>query len=161
MNTHQCDANHCAVEIDASKGMCQRHWQMVPRDVQQRIYAVARALKSRRERLSSVEFLEAWADAVEAVAAQEGRLTRNSFRNLAEMLKARAAGTSKASDQKRAGCEGKVKYETFKEALGSARTLTRHGKSRAPRLNAYHCTFCNGFHVGNQVTKTVDMRKAA
>ena len=89
MNQHACDANHCPVKVDASKGMCPVHWRMVPVEIQRRIYAAARKFKSRAQRLSSVEFLEAWADAVEAVATQEDRLTRNSFRNLANMVKAR------------------------------------------------------------------------
>jgi hypothetical protein len=95
--THKrvCDANHCAREVDATKGMCPAHWKMVPAAIQQRIYSAARAHKTTAQRLSSVDFLEAWADAVESVAAQEGRLTRNAFRNLANMVKARQlqAGT--------------------------------------------------------------------
>jgi hypothetical protein len=84
-----CDANHCAREIDASKGMCPAHWKMVPTEIQQRIYTAARAHKTTAQRLSSVDFLEAWADAVEAVATKEDRLTRNTFRNLANMVKSR------------------------------------------------------------------------
>jgi hypothetical protein len=92
-----CDANHCGREIDASKGMCPAHWNMVPAEIQRRIYAAARTHKTSAQRLSSVEFLEAWADAVESVATQEDRLTRNAFRSLAEMVKARrlAAGGAK------------------------------------------------------------------
>jgi hypothetical protein len=92
-----CDANHCRREIDASKGMCAAHWNMVPAEIQRRIYAAARAHKTSAQRLSSVDFLEAWADAVESVATQEDRLTRNAFRNLAEMVKARrlVAGDAK------------------------------------------------------------------
>lgn len=84
-----CDANHCSTAVDPSKGMCPRHWHMVPPTIQARIYAAARKFKTSAQRLSSVEFLEAWADAVEAVATKEGRLTRNAFRNLANMVKGR------------------------------------------------------------------------
>jgi hypothetical protein len=84
-----CDANHCGVKIDPSKGMCPAHWKMVPAEIQRRIYAAARAHKTTAQRLSSVDFLEAWADAVESVATQEGRLTRNAFRNLANMVRER------------------------------------------------------------------------
>jgi len=84
-----CDANHCPATVDPSKGMCPRHWHMVPAAIQARIYAAARKFQSSAQRLSSVEFLEAWADAVEAVATQEGRLTRNAFRNLANMVRGR------------------------------------------------------------------------
>lgn len=98
MKPHRCDANHCSAIVDAGKGMCPAHWKMVPAEVQRRIYAAARAYKSSAQRLSSVVFLEAWADAVESVATAEGRLTRNAFRNLAEMIKARqlTAGTGAA-----------------------------------------------------------------
>ncbi len=86
---HSCDANHCGVKVDPSKGMCPEHWRMVPAEIQRRIYAAARAHRTSAQRLSSLDFLEAWADAVEAVATKEGRLTRNAFRNLANMVKAR------------------------------------------------------------------------
>lgn len=89
MKMRSCDANHCSARIDPSKGMCPEHWRMVPADIQRRIYAAARVHKTSAQRLSSVDFLEAWADAVEAVAIQEGRLTRNAFRNLAALVKAR------------------------------------------------------------------------
>jgi hypothetical protein len=98
MKLRSCDANHCGVKIDASKGMCPAHWKMVPTEIQRRIYDAARAHKTTAQRLSNVDFLEAWADAVEAVATQEGRLTRNAFRNLANMVKERQlnAGTGAA-----------------------------------------------------------------
>lgn len=97
-----CDANHCAREIDPSKGMCPAHWKMVPAEIQWRIYAAVRAHKTAAQRLSSVEFLEAWADAVESVATQEDRLTRNAFRNLANMVRVRqlqaGAGSTPRAD---------------------------------------------------------------
>lgn len=86
-----CDANHCNVPVHKSKGMCIDHWRLVPVDIQKRIYAAARLHPTSAARLSSIEFLEAWADAVEHVARLEGRLSRNSYRNLAELLKARRA----------------------------------------------------------------------
>lgn len=89
MKTHACDANHCGVIVDSTKGMCPSHWHMVPAEIQRRIYAAVRAHKTSAERLSSIDFLEAWADAVEAVAGKEGRLTRNAYRNLANMVKGR------------------------------------------------------------------------
>lgn len=92
-----CDANHCATAVDPGKGMCPRHWHMVPPAIQVRIYAAARKFKTSAQRLSSVEFLEAWADAVESVAAQEGRLPRNAFRNLATWAKARQLSSGDAS----------------------------------------------------------------
>lgn len=100
-----CDANHCSAPVDPSKGMCSRHWHMVPAAIQARIYAAARKFKTPAQRLSSVEFLEAWADAVEAVATQEGRLTRNAFRNLASWARARqlASGDAGVSEDRDRG----------------------------------------------------------
>lgn len=89
MKTRCCDANHCAVPVSASKGMCLEHWRMVPTTIQRRIHAASDAFRTSAERLSSVEFLEAWAEAVEYVAMQEGRLTRNAYRNLANLVKTR------------------------------------------------------------------------
>jgi hypothetical protein len=89
MNKRPCDANHCSTLIDSTKGMCPDHWHMVPPEVQRRIYVAVRQFRTSAQRLSSVEFLEAWADAVEAVATKEDRLTRNAYRNLANMVKAR------------------------------------------------------------------------
>lgn len=83
-----CDANHCMATTHPSRGMCTKHWRMVPLAIQQRIYAAAREYRTSAERLSSSEFLEAWADAVEHVARLEGRLTRNSFRRLVDIAKA-------------------------------------------------------------------------
>lgn len=97
MNKRPCDANHCGVVIDSSKGMCPAHWHMVPAEIQRRIYAAARAHRTSAQRLSSIDFLEAWADAVEVVAAKEGRLTRNAYRNLANMVKARQLAAGDAS----------------------------------------------------------------
>lgn len=87
--TRHCDANHCTARVDASKGVCPKHWAMLPAEAQQRIYAAARKFKTAAERLSSVEFLEAWADAIEHIARTEGRLERNAYRNLANLVKDR------------------------------------------------------------------------
>lgn len=92
MKRRTCDANHCTTTVDANKGMCPTHWRMLPQQMQSRIYAAARKHRTAGERLASIEFLEAWADAVEYVAQAEGRLTRNTFRALATLLKAREAG---------------------------------------------------------------------
>ena len=92
MKKRTCDANHCTTTVDVNKGMCSKHWKMLPQPMQARIYAAARKHRTAGERLASIEFLEAWADAVEYVAQAEGRLTRNTFRALANMLKARKAG---------------------------------------------------------------------
>lgn len=90
---HFCDANHCRVQVDTRLGVCPHHWKMLPGSLQMRIYAAAKKFKNRAERLSSVEFLEAWADAIEFLAQVEGHQARNVFRNLAEVVKKRQLGS--------------------------------------------------------------------
>jgi len=103
--------------------MCPHHWRMVPLDVQRRIYAAARKFTTSAERLSSVEFLEAWADAVEFVAMQEGRLTRNAYRNLANWTKRRALTTA-APSLKKTGQSG--------DGLSLRSSITRPQIPKAP-----------------------------
>lgn len=49
-----------------------------------------------------------------------------------------------------AGCEGKVRFATWALANDAA------SRRRDQRREAYHCQFCNGFHVG---TKLARLRK--
>lgn len=86
MNT--CNANHCPARISTSKLMCPAHWALVPQPIQQAIWRAYRAAGTRGQRLASVAYLEACAAAVEHVAALEGRLTRNAYRNLANHVRA-------------------------------------------------------------------------
>ena len=46
-----------------------------------------------------------------------------------------------------AGCDGKHRYDSFRQAEKSARMVRRwHGG----RLHAYRCAVCRGFHVGSR-----------
>lgn len=83
-----CQANGCTWATDRFKLMCPNHWRLLPSAMQGAINTAYRAHPSRAERLKSVPYLEACAQAVEFLAAKEGKLTRNSFRNLAEHIKA-------------------------------------------------------------------------
>ncbi|MBX3660706.1 MAG: hypothetical protein KF740_19905 [Ramlibacter sp.] len=111
MLKRSCDANHCGVPTPASNGMCPKHWAMVPVSVQRRIYAACKVYVTSADRLSSVEFLEAWADAVEYVAMQEGRLTRNAYRNLANWVRRRQLGTAVQPDARLQGTTGEINDE--------------------------------------------------
>lgn len=163
---HRCDANHCTTRVDAGKGMCAAHWQMLPRPMQVRIYRVARENPTRRQRLSSVEFLEAWADAVEHVARREGRLMGNTFRRLADLLRARdgtsggaresiglnipdADDVATAITDKARSCEGKKAYRSYREAATAAKGLMRHTNESRAHLTPYGCGHCGQFHFGH------------
>lgn len=73
---------------------CRPHWAMVPPTQQAAVWATFRATKSRDERLRSIAYLRACADAVEAVAFKEGmpatEAKKNSYRRLVAQLEARA-----------------------------------------------------------------------
>ena len=45
-----------------------------------------------------------------------------------------------------ASCEGKRRFDSFTDANGAAKHAA-HNNGEA--MNAYHCTFCSGFHIGN------------
>ena len=49
---------------------------------------------------------------------------------------------------RRKSCEGKIRYISVEAALHQI--LFLHKKSYTGRLNAYHCKFCSGVHVGHQ-----------
>jgi hypothetical protein len=62
---------------------------------------------------------------------------------------ARAAGEESA-------CTGKVRHETERKAQGHARSLNRHPSRQRPGntdwKEAYPCPFCDGWHVGREMT---------
>lgn len=46
-------------------------------------------------------------------------------------------------------CGGKFKFLTFEAADRQAKRRRRRGKTHMP-LQAYRCSVCRGFHVGNK-----------
>lgn len=85
---HICNAIQCTAVVSAQYLMCPSHWRQVPKALQDRIYAAYRANPGRTQRLSSINYLTACAEAVEHLANKEGHPTRNTYRRLAEMVKA-------------------------------------------------------------------------
>lgn len=83
-----CQANGCTWATDRFKLMCPNHWRMLSSDMQGAINTAYRAHPTRAERLKSAKYLEACATAVEFIAAKEDKHTRNSFRNLADHIRA-------------------------------------------------------------------------
>lgn len=61
---HACFAKHCETEVKDNMLMCARHWGMVPRDVQHRVWAGWR-------HPAKEGHAEAVLDAMRAVAAKE------------------------------------------------------------------------------------------
>jgi hypothetical protein len=64
------------------------------------------------------------------------------------------------TQQRRASsCEGKRRWEGFTEARNAASSAAH---SNGEAMNAYHCTFCNGFHIGGprgEVMRAADRRQ--
>jgi hypothetical protein len=54
--------------------------------------------------------------------------------------------------QRRKECLGKIRHVNALAAYAHIRALFRT-KGYQGRLNAYHCRFCNGFHVGHAPRK--------
>lgn len=67
--------------------MCATHWRLVPKKLQKAIWEAYHDSPTHSARFSSYEYLCACADAVEHIAALEGRLPRNTFRGLADLVK--------------------------------------------------------------------------
>jgi hypothetical protein len=63
----------------------------------------------------------------------------------------------------RAGCAGKIGYETPKKAKAAIRALTKRRLPQAERLTAYHCVWCHDYHVGrrHKTEAKVSQREAA
>lgn len=88
-----CQANGCRWVADLGLPMCRHHWRLLPSAIQGAVLKARRAQTSNAQRLSSLEYLEASADAVEHLAAREGHPTRNAFRELFQRVKAQELKT--------------------------------------------------------------------
>lgn len=69
---HVCHAVGCDVGVPPRMLMCLRHWRMVPRELQRRVWATYVAGQEIRKD-PTAEYMEAQRAAVDAVAAKEGR----------------------------------------------------------------------------------------
>jgi hypothetical protein len=82
-----CKANHCTWAAEPGRLMCQHHWRLLPGTLQGAVLDSFKANPGAARQLSSVAYLEAAAEAVEYIAAKEGRHNRNVFRELAKRVK--------------------------------------------------------------------------
>jgi len=69
---HVCHADGCNVEVPPKMFMCKRHWFMVPKPMRDRIWATYVSGQEIRKDPTD-EYMEASMQAIEAVAAKEGR----------------------------------------------------------------------------------------
>jgi len=71
MPRHLCHARQCQTAVPPKRLMCLKHWRMVPRALQRRVWALYRPGQE-ITKTPTPEYLEAARDAVEAVAKAEG-----------------------------------------------------------------------------------------
>ena len=57
-----------------------------------------------------------------------------------------------------AGCQGKVRFDTWREARHAA-IKPRQKKRTRRRREPYHCRYCDGFHIGTPDRKDRDKEK--
>ena len=69
---HECHATGCELRVPPSLLFCKKHWFMVPRSIQNRVWRAYRPGQEEDKRPSR-EYLLAARDAVVAVAEREGR----------------------------------------------------------------------------------------
>jgi hypothetical protein len=77
--THRCVIEPCQIEIRQSQLMCPGHWRLVPRPIQQEIYAVFRKRRGSPAHLAAIAraigaaraTLDGWAKKHGAAAASE------------------------------------------------------------------------------------------
>jgi len=50
-------------------------------------------------------------------------------------------------------CESKLRIRTRKKAENQLKDINRNRYGGASNLVIYECEYCNGFHIGNKVSK--------
>lgn len=75
------------------------------------------------------------------------------FHETAEDENRRQGRVSSKRHVRRKQCEGKVRHATVTKALDHIRSLRFGGKSYSGSMNAYHCEFCGGYHVGHAINQ--------
>lgn len=72
MSAHRCHAEGCDAEVPPKMLMCLKHWRMVPKLSQARIWLTYRPGQEIDKHPSAL-YMDAQREAVEAVAVKEGR----------------------------------------------------------------------------------------
>lgn len=69
---HKCHAVNCSAEVPPKMLMCLRHWRMVPKSLQDRVWATYRS-EQEIAKTPSQNYLQAAMDAIRAVASKESK----------------------------------------------------------------------------------------
>lgn len=72
---HSCHADKCTTEVPPRMHMCRKHWRMVPRRLQDALWAAYEPGQERRKD-PSAEYLVAAERCICAVAMKEGLITQ-------------------------------------------------------------------------------------
>lgn len=102
MATRECDAIGCTAGVASGRFMCLGHWRAVPRPLQDTINRRYRALRSGFAFLSDVEYLTAAVDAIDVIAAREGKQGVNPYRRHLVLAQRRAGGHSAEAERHQA-----------------------------------------------------------
>lgn len=68
---HECHAKGCKKQVPPALLMCAKHWKMVPKDIQRRIWEHYQPGQERFEKRPTKAYFEAFREAVDAVHAIE------------------------------------------------------------------------------------------
>lgn len=91
MSAHHCHANECPAPTDPELLMCPKHWRMVPKAMQDKVWKTFRARGNiGHDPASWADYYDACADAVEHVAMIERKNAVNSYRVTAPKFRALA-----------------------------------------------------------------------
>jgi hypothetical protein len=91
MSRH-CDAIECGGIIQPGRFLCINHWRMVGQSTQRTINARYRICRADFGFLSDIAYLQACIDAIEAIAASEGRaMEPTTYHRLLAAAKRKAA----------------------------------------------------------------------
>ena len=70
---HECHAIECHTPVPPSRLMCLKHWRMVPRAIQKRVWAEYRPGQE-VDKQPTTEYLRIMQMAINAVAIREGKI---------------------------------------------------------------------------------------
>jgi hypothetical protein len=84
---HMCHAVECKREVPPLLLMCPRHWRLVPKEIQHRVYTHYRRGQCDGKVRPSAAWHLAAAEAIAAVALHEGKLTEEQARGRIELAR--------------------------------------------------------------------------
>ena len=76
---HECHAKGCTRQVPPALFMCAKHWKMVPKEIQRRVWQAYQVGQERGDVLPTREYIAVQREAVEAVEKAESRQGRLSL----------------------------------------------------------------------------------